>query len=297
MGTFLVASTYGVPLRGGEESRVANWCRVGKKETGGKKAQEVGQMAVGALAAASVAAQGAVGASLSYDDLQSLTYSEVKGTGLANECPKIQADNSEFSLRAGEYNIDQLCMEPTKFQVKEGDEFKDTKLMTRLTYTLDDITGKFKRGGDGKVSIQEQDGIDYAATTVKLPGGDRIPFLFSIKGLKAEGPSDNIQGEFNVPSYRGATFLDPKGRGEVTGYDNAVALPARSDDEELVNENAKKTTPSSGSASFKVSNYDPNTNEVGGVFESVQPSDTDLGAKTPKDVKIQGIWYARLSKE
>lgn len=33
-----------------------------------------------------------------------------------------------------------------------------------------------------------------------------------------------------VPSYRGATFLDPKGRGAATGYDTAVALPAAGDD-------------------------------------------------------------------
>lgn len=35
-----------------------------------------------------------------------------------------------------------------------------------------------------------------------------------------------------MPSYRGATFLDPKGRGAATGYDTAVALPAAGDDGE-----------------------------------------------------------------
>ena len=44
-----------------------------------------------------------------------------------------------------------------------------------------------------------------------------------------------------MPSYRGATFLDPKGRGGATGYDNAVALPARADSEELAKENTKST--------------------------------------------------------
>ncbi len=37
------------------------------------------------------------------------------------------------------------------------------------------------------------------------------------------------------------------------------------------------------------------TGEISGVFESVQPSDTDLGAKAPKDVKITGLWYAQLN--
>jgi hypothetical protein len=48
--------------------------------------------------------------------------------------------------------------------------------------------------------------------------------------------------------------------------------------------------PPKGSAVFSVAKVDPSTGEVAGVFESVQPSDTDLGAKAPKDVKITGLW-------
>lgn len=250
--------------------------------------QQAAAGAAGALAAVSLAASNALGASLTYDELQGLTYKEVKGTGIANECPLVDNKNAQSdlsSLNPGEYSLQQFCMEPTKFQVQEDESkgFQDTKLMTRLTYTLDGMTGKFKYGRDGKIGIEESEGIDYAATTVKLPGGDKVPFLFSMKSLKAEGKADDIKGEFNVPSYRGATFLDPKGRGEVTGYDNAVALPAKSDDEELSKENAKSTAPSKGNARFRVTAYNPETKEVGGVFESLQPSDTDLGAKTPKD--------------
>ena len=40
---------------------------------------------------------------------------------------------------------------------------------------------------------------------------------------------------------------------------------------------------------------DPATGEIAGVFESIQPSDTDLGATAPKDVKITGLWYGQLS--
>ena len=36
--------------------------------------------------------------------------------------------------------------------------------------------------------------------------------------------------------------------------------------------------------------------EIAGVFETIQPSDTDLGAKEPKEVKISGIWYAQIDK-
>jgi len=40
---------------------------------------------------------------------------------------------------------------------------------------------------------------------------------------------------------------------------------------------------------------DTESNEIAGVFESIQPSDTDLGSKAPKDVKITGLWYGQLS--
>ena len=90
--------------------------------------------------------------------------------------------------------------------------------------------------------------------------------------------------------------MDPKGRGGSTGYDNVVALPAggTGDEDELVKENIKNTASSTGKTTLSVTKTKPGTGEVIGVFESVQPSDTDLGAKVSKDVKIQGVWYAQL---
>ena len=41
--------------------------------------------------------------------------------------------------------------------------------------------------------------------------------------------------------------------------------------------------------------YDSASGEVVGVFESLQPSDTDMGSKVPKEVKIEGIWYGQLA--
>lgn len=188
-------------------------------------------------------------------------------------------------------------MEPTSFTVKEesgmrggGEEFVNTKLMTRLTYTLDGVSGAMARhvgvrcphrsrgrggrseaasfvveacatwwchpmqsnapgalrlqpappacqcdaaqapraphlpsplpraqmngsmkvGGDGSVQFKEDDGLDYAATTVQLPGGERVAFLFTIKEFQGNGTLDSFSGDFTVPSYRGSTFLDPK---------------------------------------------------------------------------------------
>ena len=146
------------------------------------------------------------------------------------------------------------------------------------------------------MKFEEKDGIDYAAITVQLPGGERLPFLFTIKQLVASGKPESFSGEFLVPSYRGSSFLDPKGRGGSTGYDNVVALPAggTGDEDELVKENIKNTASSTGKTTLSVTKTKPGTGEVIGVFESVQPSDTDLGAKVSKDVKIQGVWYAQL---
>jgi photosystem II oxygen-evolving enhancer protein 1 len=243
-------------------------------------------------------------AALTFDELQGLTYLQVKGSGLANTCPVIEGGSTNLrDLPAGDYTFDKFCIEPTSFKVKEETQFKggdyefvDTRLMTRLTYTLDDMSGKLKVSGDGKVSFVEEDGIDYAATTVQLPGGERVAFLFTVKQLNASGSLDNFGGEFNVPSYRGSSFLDPKGRGGSTGYDTAVALPARGDDEELVKENTKNTASLKGSIVLSTAKVDPASGEIAGVFQSIQPSDTDLGAKAPKDVKVTGLWYARVTK-
>ncbi|KAG2601792.1 hypothetical protein PVAP13_5KG619000 [Panicum virgatum] len=208
-----------------------------------------------------------------------------------------------FGVDTGAYQMKKFCLEPTSFTVKaEGiaknapPEFQKTKLMTRLTYTLDEIEGPLEVGSDGTLKFEEKDGIDYAAVTVQLPGGERVPFLFTVKQLVATGKPESFGGPFLVPSYRGSSFLDPKGRGGSTGYDNAVALPAggRGDEEELVKENIKNAASSTGNITLSVTKSNPETGEVIGVFESVQPSDTDLGAKAPKDVKIQGIWYAQL---
>merc|ERR1711972_1138613 len=240
---------------------------------------------------------------LTFDELQGLTYLQVKGSGLANTCPVIEGGSTNIrDLPAGDYAFDKFCMEPTSFKVKEdsqlkGDsEFVDTKLVTRLTYTLDDMSGKMKIGGDGKVSFIEEDGIDYAPTTVQLPGGERVAFLFSVKQLNTSGTLDSFMGEFNVPSYRGSSFLDPKGRGGSTGYDTAVALPARGDDEELDKENTKNTAALKGFIAFSTAEVNASTGEIAGVFQSIQPSDTDLGAKAPKDIKVTGLWYTRLTK-
>ncbi|MFS8010999.1 putative outer membrane protein/outer membrane enzyme PagP, beta-barrel [Helianthus anomalus] len=40
--------------------------------------------------------------------------------------------------------------------------------MTRLTYTLDEIEGQFEVSQDGTIKFDGEDGIDYAAVTVRF---------------------------------------------------------------------------------------------------------------------------------
>ena len=257
------------------------------------------QAAASAAAAAAVLAStcGAAGA-LTKEEIDSLTYLQVKGSGIANTCPTIAGGEAGLSLGSGKYEMSNFCMEPSNIKVKDEGSFVDTKLMTRLTYTLDQMTGDVDIDGS-KFSFKEKDGIDYAPVTVQLPRGERVPFLFTVKQLDATGDISQIKGGFDVPSYRGSSFLDPKGRGGSTGYEFAVALPsAEIGDVDIENvENTKSIEALKGNIVLTVAKSDAATGEVAGIFESIQPSDTDLGSKAPKDVKIQGLWYGQLSKK
>jgi photosystem II oxygen-evolving enhancer protein 1 len=240
-----------------------------------------------------------------------LTYDQIRGTGLANKCPQL-AETSRGSIpldSSQSYSLKELCLEPTSFFVKEEPankrqqaEFIPGKLLTRYTSTIDQVQGDLKINSDSSLTFVEKDGLDFQAITVQLPGGERVPFLFTIKNLVAQSQpglnsintSTDFEGDFKVPSYRGAAFLDPKGRGVVSGYDNAVALPAQADDEELLRTNVKQAEVLEGKISLSVAKIDSSTGEIAGTFESNQPSDTDLGAGEPKEVKIRGLFYGRI---
>jgi photosystem II oxygen-evolving enhancer protein 1 len=242
-----------------------------------------------------------------------LSYEQVKGTGLANRCNEVVGKDS-ITVPGSGYSLVDLCLEPKTWQVEEevanrkGDvskQFVNTKLMTRQTYTLDGISGKLT--GGGSITFTEEDGIDYAPTTVQLPGGERVPFLFTVKELVAKGnggafkPGYEFGGSFKVPSYRTGLFLDPKGRGMTTGYDQAQALIASQTGTdvqgELEAEINKVFDVFDGTIEFAVSQVNAAEGEIGGVFVSSQASDTDLGSKTPKKVLSKGIFYGRVQKD
>ena len=249
---------------------------------------------------------------LTKDQITSLSYLQVKGSGLANRCPEVIGTGS-ISVN-GKMALTDLCIEPTSWQVEEevsnkkGEtttNFVNTKLMTRQTYTLAGVGGNLENVG-GKATFFENDGIDYAPTTVQTPGGERVPFLFTVKQLVATGNGDKIKpgfemgGPFTVPSYRTGLFLDPKGRGTTTGYDQAGALPGIQNgvdgDEEMFNENNKRFDVLKGDIEFAVNSVDEANGDFAGVFVSKQPGDTDMGGKKPKNLLIKGIWSAHVDK-
>jgi photosystem II oxygen-evolving enhancer protein 1 len=240
-----------------------------------------------------------------------LTYEQIRGTGLANTCTQL-TETSRGSIPIDKnktYTLRSLCLEPTSFLVQEEPVSKRQagtkvpgKVMTRQTSSIDQVSGKLTLNTDGSLKFVEEDGFDFQAITVKLPGGELVPMLFTIKelvatsqsGLEGITTSTDFTGSFKVPSYRTSNFLDPKGRGLATGYDNAVALPSMADDEELRRENIKSFETGKGEISLSVAKVDSSTGEIAGTFESIQPSDTDMGGKKPLEITIRGIFYARV---
>ncbi len=242
---------------------------------------------------------------------EALTYDDIRNTGLANSCPQIE-ETSRGSLpleSSKSYSLTNLCIQPISFFVKAESENKrqkaayvPTKIMTRYTSSIDQVSGDLTINADGSLTFKEEDGLDFQPVTVQLPGGERVPLLFTIKGLVAQTQpglnavttSTDFKGEFRVPSYRTSNFLDPKGRGLTTGYGSAVALPASADDAELNKENVKRFQLDKGTISLQVTRVDGATGEISGNFESEQPSETDMGSHDASDVKIRGVFYAKV---
>uniref|UniRef100_A0A7S0KYC8 Oxygen-evolving enhancer protein 1 n=1 Tax=Asterionellopsis glacialis TaxID=33640 RepID=A0A7S0KYC8_9STRA len=265
------------------------------------KAALAGAIAVGMIAQPAQA--------LTKSEINSLSYLQVKGTGLANRCAEVVGEDS-ITPKAGS-RLTEMCIEPKAWAVEEEvgkggkteKKFVNSKVMTRQTYTLEGIEGNLDVAG-GNIVFSEKEGIDYAPTTIQLPGGERVPFLFTVKDLVAKGnggafkPGFQMGGDFNTPSYRTGLFLDPKGRGGTTGYDMAVALPGlqsgEEGDAELFKENNKTFDITQGRIEMEVNKVNAEESEIGGVFVATQLGDTDMGSKVPKKILTKGIFYAKV---
>jgi hypothetical protein len=108
--------------------------------------------------------------------------------------------------------------------------------------------------------------------------------------VKEEPLNKRQEAEF----VAGNVFLDPKGRGVASGYVDANALQAEAVVRQGNRANTKRATSSKGNIKFEVAKVNSETGEIAGIFESNQTSDTDLGALDAKEVKVRGLFYARL---
>merc|ERR1712241_1412128 len=99
------------------------------------------------------------------EQFSQLTYSQVIGSGVANRCPTVNSNGTSVKVKKGD-RMKNFCLEPKSFAVEaetdKGKEFVTTKLMTRQTYTLAFMEGAMDTN---PVSFQEEDGMDFAATT------------------------------------------------------------------------------------------------------------------------------------
>jgi photosystem II oxygen-evolving enhancer protein 1 len=242
---------------------------------------------------------------------RSMSYDQIKGTGLANQCPDVlgaSRGRGIIPIESGKtVQITEMCLQPTSFFVKEEStnkrkkaEFIASKLVTRATSSIDYVKALVTAQPDGSLKLEEKEGLDYQPITVQMPGGERVAILFSMKGYTASTQaglggitiSTDFEGETDIPTYRGANFIDPKGRGLAIGYDAAEALPAKRDTYE---KSTKDDSTSKGKMSLQISKINSITGEIAGTFETEQNSGTDLGAIEPKEVIIRGIFYGKVS--
>jgi photosystem II oxygen-evolving enhancer protein 1 len=242
-----------------------------------------------------------------------LTYDQIVNTGLANKCSDIlgasRGGRNFIPVGVGKsVEITDLCLEPTSFFVKEESsnkrkksEFVSSKLMTRSTSSLDFVKATVTGNSDGSLSLVETDGLDYQPITVKMPGGELVAILFTIKGFNAKtAPGVNgittsvdFVGPTDVPTYRGSGFIDPKGRGLAIGYDSAEGLPGKRNS--FDNRSVKDDSTSKGNMSLQIAKLNSDTGEIAGTFETEQTSDNDLGGVEPKEVIIRGVFYGRVN--
>ena len=114
----------------------------------------------------------------------------------------------------GTYKLTGLCLQPTTYFVKEEPankrqeaEFVPGKLLTRFTSSIDQVQGTLTVGNDGTLTFKEEDGLDFQAITIQLPGGEQVPFLFTIKELVASSDPGVVAINTSTDLKATLTFL------------------------------------------------------------------------------------------
>ena len=228
-------------------------------------------------------------------------FGNVVNTGQAGACTVLPAGSSGSINADGQFKS--LCLQPTEVSVKLQDnkrkkaDFANAKIISpRFNTSLDEVYGDLSGG-----KFTEKGGIDFSLITVLAPNGEEFPFAFSVKDMVADSkkgkaiePGAEFSGPTTTPSYRSADFLDPKSRAKSTGVEYAQGLIALGgDDEDLARENVKNDLGGKGVITLTIDAVDGDTDEFGGQFVAIQPSDNDLGSKDPVDIQIKGVFYGR----
>lgn len=237
-----------------------------------------------------------------------LTYDQIHGTGLAAICPEVKTTTrGKIEVPAGKgLKLDDVCLQPVSIDVEEekrtGEkQFVSTKRFIIPGATLGPIQAEVRSEGGG-LAFDVLDGMTFQATTVELPGRERVPLLFSAIDFKGKATSagaidssTDFEGKFSVPGYRGSTFLDPRGRGTETGYEAVVGLQAAQED--YPEGSLKVDELTEGDMSIQIARVDPATGEIGGSFVSYQMSSDEQKTLEPHLVRIQGIFYGRVADD
>ncbi len=240
-------------------------------------------------------------------DQSTLTFEQLRGSGQAAICPTVaETARGKIDLAEGEtLRLAEVCFQPVKIEVAEerrdgSVEYIPTKTVLLPGATLGPMDAILTAEND-TLTFRVVDGIASQPTTVQLPRRELVPLLFSAKELVATAQakgytinaSTDFEGKFKVPGYRSSSFLDPRARGSETGYDSAVGLQAAQDE---FNESTVKTDRiTEGELSLRISRLDASTGEFAGNFVSYQLSSDEQGTLEPEEVRIQGLFFARIA--
>ena len=74
------------------------------------------------------------------------------------------------------YELKELCLQPKVFLVKQSplvkrqdSKFVPSKMLTRASYTLDQVSGTLSTDAEGRLTFIEKSGFDFQPVTVQLP--------------------------------------------------------------------------------------------------------------------------------
>ncbi len=235
-----------------------------------------------------------------------LTYDQIRNTGKAGLCPTVSdSARGRIEIPLGQtVRMTDLCFQPVQLEVEEekrNGEKDFVKAIGIMLYaaTIGPVKADLTAVDESTLKLKVVDGMASQPTTAQMPRRELVPLLFSMKELEATATgsghaitsSTDFEGDFLVPGYRSSSFLDPKGRGSATGYEEAVGLQAARDEFEAT---TKIDEISEGHLSLRIARVDPVTGEVAGSFISYQPSSSEQGTLEVHEVRIQGLFYGRV---